>query len=114
MLRLGIIPCLIIATGMVAPLHAQTAEATLRGLVVDPSGAVLPGVEVTLLNSGTNLKRLTRTGVGGYYAFVSIPPGRYQLEVELRGFKKLVRRAIRLRVGERARLDLLLEIGSIT
>ena len=114
MSRLGIILGLIITTGMVAPLHAQTAEATLRGLVVDPSGAVLSGVEVTLLNSETNLKRLTQTGVGGYYAFVSIPPGRYQLEVELEGFKKLIRRAIRLRVGERARLDLLLEIGSLT
>ncbi len=114
MLRLGTIFGLIIATSMVAPLHAQTTEATLRGSVVDPSGAVLPGVEVTLLNSETNLKRLTQTGMGGYYTFMSVPPGRYQLEVELRGFKKLVRRAIRLRVGERARLDLLLEIGSLT
>ncbi|MEE8256287.1 MAG: carboxypeptidase-like regulatory domain-containing protein, partial [Acidobacteriota bacterium] len=114
MSRLWIILGLIIATGTTFPCRAQTVEGALRGLVVDRSGAVLPGVEVTLLNSDTNLKRLARTGMDGYYTFVLVPPGGYRLEAELGGFKKLVRRGIRLRVGDQARLDFSLEVGSLT
>ena len=114
MSRLWIILGLFIATGTTFPCRAQTVEGALRGVVVDRSGAVLPGVEVTLLNSDTNLKRLARTGMDGYYTFVLVPPGRYRLEAELRGFKKLVRRGIRLRVGDQARLDFFLEVGSLT
>ena len=112
-ISLGIVLGMIVGEVATVPCRAQTVEGALRGLVVDRSGAVLPGVEVTLLNSDTNLKRRARTGMDGYYTFALVPSGRYRLEAGLRGFKKLVRRGIRLRVGEQARLDFSLEVGSL-
>ena len=112
-ISLGIVLGMIVGEVATVPCRAQTVEGALRGLVVDRSGAVLPGVEVTLLNSDTNLKRRARTGMDGYYTFALVPSGRYRLEAGLGGFKKLVRRGIRLRVGEQARLDFSLEVGSL-
>ena len=93
---------------------AQSTTATILGTVTDSSGAVLPGVAVTIVNEGTNSQRtVTTDGTGGYEAPL-LPPGAYRVEGELTGFKKIIRSGITLQVDQRARVDLMLDLGAVT
>jgi hypothetical protein len=93
---------------------AQSTTATILGTVTDSSDAVLPGVAVTIVNEGTNSQRtVTTDGTGGYEAPL-LPPGAYRVEGELTGFKKIIRSGITLQVDQRARVDLVLDLGAVT
>src|SRR5579885_103389 len=69
---------------------AQQATALINGTVKDPSGAVVIGAKVTLVNSGTNTARSTTTNKDGIYLFPLVPIGTYELDVEQSGFDKYV------------------------
>ncbi len=95
-------------------LHAQTEAATLRGVVRDASQAVVPGAAVTLTNVDQNRSWKAVTNDRGEYDIEQIPPGRYSLAVELRGFKKFLRPGMTLTVNQVAEVDVTLEPGSVT
>ncbi len=99
---------------LVVGLPGQTVTSTLRGLVTDRSGGVLPGVDVTVIHLEMNTKRATVTGSDGYYTLDLLPAGLYRLEAEVAGFKQFVRHGIRLRVSEPSRVDVSLEVGPLT
>jgi hypothetical protein len=65
---------------------AQTSLATVRGTVHDEQGAVLPGAAVTARQLATNTTRTAVTEGGGQYVIPNLPPGTYELRVELSGF----------------------------
>src|SRR5262245_46298307 len=94
-----------------APAIAQVDRATLSGVVSDTNGGVLPGVTVAVTNLATNVVSRQTTTETGAYQVVNLIPGRYQIEVELSGFKKSSQ-VITLEVGQRARLDVELAVGS--
>lgn len=96
------------------PAFAQRFSASLRGTVVDPSGAIVPGVTVTVVNEDTGLTRSTVTNDSGLYALSELPVGRYRVEAELSGFKTGSRTGIILRVADDYVVDFELEAGSIT
>ena len=75
------------------------AQATLAGTVRDASGAVLPGVTLTVRNQDTGMFRETISNEDGTYFVSGIVPGMYQIEAEIQGFKKYVRRDVRLEIG---------------
>jgi outer membrane receptor protein involved in Fe transport len=84
---------------LAASAHAQRTTGTISGTVKDTSGAVLPGATVSV--SGPNIvgTQSTVTNEHGYYRFLNLPPGEYQLSYALKGFKTLTRRGIRVSVG---------------
>jgi|SRR5690242_2308705 len=90
---------------------AQVNTASLTGLVTDPSAAAVPDAVVTLTNSATNVTQTTRTGTAGYYEFPVVQVGSYKLKVEKQGFQSAIS-DLSLDVGQRARLDIPLKIGS--
>jgi hypothetical protein len=94
--------------------RAQATTGELTGRVVDASGDVVPGVTVTLRSEDTGLVRTAVTNASGEYLFALIPPGRYTVEAELAGFKKVERRGIVVSVGGRQTLPLQLEVGALT
>jgi outer membrane receptor protein involved in Fe transport len=99
-------------------LHAPTASAqvdraTLSGVVRDTGGGVVPGATVTVTNLATNVGTTQQTTETGGYQAVNLVPGRYQIEIELSGFKKSAQ-VITLEVGQRARLDVELAVGSFS
>ena len=68
----------------VLPAVAQT-QAGISGVIHDPSGAVIPGVTVTVTNPATNFVRSVISNEAGVYNFPVLQPGRYNLKVELPG-----------------------------
>ena len=99
---------------MAAVLAYGQNTAEIRGTAVDRTGAVLPGVSITLTNKASNQERRQLTGGGGNYVFASLPNGDYLLKAELSGFKTQIRDGITLQVGQRVNIDLLLQVGTIT
>src|SRR5262249_55923880 len=83
-----------------------------RGSIKD-SGGVVPGVEVTLNNDQTNIKRSTVTNERGEYGFANVDPGTYSLKATLQGYKTIDRGGIRVGTQSFLVLDLTLEVGTI-
>src|SRR5437762_13145868 len=82
-------------------LWAQSATTgALHGTVVDPAGAVVPGVTVTLLNPTTGQAQTTMTDAKGLYAFSLLSPGTYEVEVFAQGFKTSIAMSVVVNVSE--------------
>ncbi|MBI4482457.1 MAG: TonB-dependent receptor [Acidobacteria bacterium] len=93
---------------------AQLTTASISGNVQDESGAVIPGVTVTVNNLDTGISRTLVTDDQGRYHVPQLPLGNYELTATLEGFKTAVRSGIKLTIGRGAVVDLSLELGEIT
>ena len=93
---------------------AQTQTATVRGVIKDKSGAVIPGAAITLLRTDQNRAWRSTSNAEGEYLFVQVPASNYSLTVEANGFKKHQQSGITLEVAQLAALAVSLEIGAAT
>jgi hypothetical protein len=99
---------------LAVPGAAQVNTASLTGIVTDPQGAGVPNATVTVKNKATRIESTANTDDSGYYTFASLPVGAYSLQVEQQGFKKAVQENFNLEVGQKARIDLALEVGAVS
>ncbi|MBI4471802.1 MAG: TonB-dependent receptor [Acidobacteria bacterium] len=90
------------------------STATISGTVMDQTGAVLPGVEVTVRNTGTALTRTVITSERGDYVIPLLPVGAYEVTAALPGFRTEVRPGIVLQVDQRLSLSFNLQVGEVT
>ena len=91
---------------------AQAGTGELTGLVTDATGAVVPGVQVDLVNSATGTTRQTLTSSAGVYRFVSLPiVGTYTLTAQQPSFKAAEVEGIVITVGTTVTRDIKLEVG---
>jgi hypothetical protein len=90
----------------------QGFQGGLRGAIKDPGG-VLPGVELTLTNEGTNIARSTVTNERGEYVFAAVEPGTYKVKVALQGYRTIEQTGIRIGTQTFITLDLTMEVGRI-
>jgi hypothetical protein len=96
------------------PASAQSDAARLQGLVVDATGAVVPGASVKVTDLATNRSLEAATGSdSGTFSFPALPPGNYQLEVTKQGFKTY-RQKVTLEVAQVANLNVVLATGATT
>ena len=95
-----------------AGLTAQTSG-EISGHVSDPTGAVIPGATVTLVNVGTSTSRLTLTTNAGDYAFTEVQPAAYRISVTHSGFKT-VASDVELQVQQALRQDFTMAVGAVT
>ena len=102
---------LVFAGGSVSAWAQVTASVV--GTVQDVSGAVIPGVSVTVKDLETGVARTVTTDERGYYRALSLPVGRYEVAAEKSGFKRQVRTGINLVVGQEAVVNLSLEVGEV-
>src|SRR5579871_1000453 len=93
-------------------LYAQTSAAQITGRVSDPTDAVISNASVRITNMDTGFTRSVTTTEAGYYTVPSLDPGRYQIAVQVAGFKPVLRTNVDLQVDQVARIDFKLEIGS--
>jgi Carboxypeptidase regulatory-like domain/TonB dependent receptor len=93
---------------------SQTQLATVSGIISDPSGAVVPGVAVTIFSQGTGLKRSALTDTAGQYRFAGLPTGTYSLRIEKKGFQSQVREGVELSSAAEVTINSQLAIGDLS
>src|SRR5881296_2266805 len=91
---------------------AQTSTATILGTVKDTSGALVPGVSITVKHTESGLMRTVVSGERGAYTVPLLPVGAYEITTTMPGFKQLVRSGINVVVEQEAVVDLTLEVGA--
>src|SRR5215813_7978667 len=110
-------PCILLALSLAlysAYAWPQTEVATVFGTVSDPSGAVIAGAQVTILNQSTGLKRDSSTDSTGQYHIAGLPIGNYSVRVEKEGFQTYVREGITLPSASSLTLNFSLVVGTQT
>src|SRR5881397_708325 len=93
---------------------AQVTTGTISGTVTDATGAVVPGVNVSLKSVEKGISRTVRTDEGGRYRAPELALGSYEITAEAAGFDTVVRSGITLTVGREAVVDFTLQVGTIT
>jgi len=105
---------LLLVLSVASAAYGQRTTATFAGIVVDPSGAVLPGVSVEITNEGTSAITTQVTTETGEFIFNFVPAGTYTLKISLPGFKTYDSRGIPLGAAQNVRRTYTLEVGNIT
>src|SRR5215831_9895993 len=95
-----------------AAVRAQVTTADIVGRVTDATGAVLPGVTITIENVATHDVRTAPSNETGDYLFNLLPIGSYTVKVELQGFGTQTMR-VTVSAGDRARVDAKLQVGAV-
>src|SRR5215469_14755811 len=114
MKRLGSWLCLaLVVVGLLsAPLVAQKTTGTIRGIVTDPSGAVVANVPVTIKDNSTGVERTATTNSQGEYVFPELPVGTYTLTVKAPNFKESVSSNVDLHTASIETVNIQLQVGS--
>ncbi len=97
----------------VPALFAQS-QGVFQGVVSDNTGAVIPGAAITVLNQATGVQNQTQTNAVGFYQVPGLSPGLYSMTAASDGFAPQERPQLRLEVGQTARVDFSLNLGSVT
>lgn len=107
---------LVAAALLLAPLFVsqlsfcQTTGGSISGTVTDPSGSVVVGAHVTVLNLNTAVQQTTTTNAQGFYAFPNVPLGRYEIQVEQTGFQPFRRTGLVIDIGTQLRSNVPLTV----
>jgi len=109
----AILLCAAILAAWAGPAHAQ-AIGSIFGKVTDASGAVLPGVTVTVTGPSLQQPLVATTSESGTYQFPSVPIGTFTVSFELPSFKKALRPNVVITTGFNAGVDQKLEIGQMS
>ena len=92
---------------------AQLSTAQISGRITDESGAVLPGVTVTAMQTDTGQTRTTVSDASGTYVLPNLPTGPYRLEAMLQGFRTYAQTGIVLQVAGTPSINVVLGIGAV-
>lgn len=112
-MRLGLLAAMVILAA--TSVSAQSGlTATILGVVTDETGAVLPGVEVSVANTETGQVRNTISNDVGIYRAPNLSPGTYEVRAELPGFRAFVGTGIPAAVGQQITVDVTLQVGAVT
>ncbi len=87
-------------------------KATITGTITDPSGSVIPGAQVTVIDAATGQTRRAQTNSTGSYQFAELNIGRYSLRAEAPGFKAYEQTGIVLNVNDTIRVDAAMQVGA--
>ena len=108
----ALLPVLLIGSLGLAPLLAENYT-HLAGVILDSSGASVPGAMVSVVNEDTGLRRGTLSQPDGGYLVSSLQPGAYKITVRKPGFRTMIRFGVKLTEEQPARVDFRLVVGSI-
>lgn len=102
------------AVYIAAPALAQRDLATVVGSVTDPTGGVIAGARVTIIEDATGLQYQVQTDNAGNYIRTALKPGVYTVQVEATGFKTGIQRNVLLTAGDRVQANISLQVGEVT
>ena len=103
---------LVASLSLAAPAFGQGGQGAITGVVSDPTGSVVPGVEVTALHLETKAVFKATTTSGGIYRIPYVPAGTYRVSSDVKGFKTSVLDQVTVAVATVVTVDLKLEVGS--
>ena len=95
-------------------LLSQTFTGTISGVVTDPNAATVPGASVRARNEATGDTRQVSTGADGLFVFSQLPPGGYEVSVEVKGFRKSVQTGAALRVNQTLEMNFAMQLGEVS
>src|SRR6516162_6575782 len=98
--------------GWVTMAHAQVTG-TIKGQITDPSGAAVSSANITIINSETDISRVTTSDTAGNYLVLALPVGNYKVKAAKAGFQESIRGGIELNVGQEVSVDLRLELSAV-
>jgi hypothetical protein len=110
-------PCILsvaLATLFSAGAWSQTQLAAVSGTITDPSGAVVPGVSVSIVNQSTGLKRGVLSDTAGEYRFAGLPTGTYSIRMEKPGFQSQIHEGVELTSAAEVVINSALVIGDLS
>jgi len=99
-LALLVIPVLAVLLALPGPTYAQRFTGELSGSVVDESGGVIPGADVTVTNAASGAVRRTVTNSDGFFAFAALPAATYDVKISISGFNTYEVKGIVLQGGD--------------
>ena len=106
--------CTVLAMFLVLSASAQQISGSIRGTVVDPTGATVQGATVSATQTETGLTRTSTTDRSGGYVLLELPVGHYRVRVEGKGFQTYIQQGIVLDVNETATVPVRLAVGAET
>jgi hypothetical protein len=106
--------CIVGVLCSVTPLIAQIDRGTIEGIVKDPSGAVIPGAKVKIIQTATNSAYDLVTNGEGLYIAPNLPAATYKVVIQADGFSTFSREPIEVRAHVQVRVDAVLQIGALT
>jgi len=95
-------------------LTASAQEATIVGSVTDQTGLAIPNVTITILNSDTGHSQVISSNDAGQFVVPDLRIGTYAIKAENKGFKTWSTTGLTLRVGDRTRVDIQMQVGNVT
>src|SRR5467141_2215434 len=107
-----IIFVLVLSLLFLGPAIAQSPNAAINGIVLDPSGAAIPGAQVVVVNDATGVQYVTKANGEGIYVVPNLPPGPYRIQVSNSGFKTVIKPDIVIHVQDALAINFTLPIGS--
>ena len=105
---------IVLVTALPAAAQSQAINGSIEGTVKDSSGAALPGVTVTVTNTGTGAQRIVISSDDGAYRAPLLTLGGYAVVAELQGFKKFEQKGITLSAGQTAVINVTLAVGNVS
>lgn len=104
----------LLATVLVRQANAQVLYGSVSGEITDPSGAVVPQAQVSIVNDQTGFKRDATTDEAGRFRLLDLPQGTYTLSVTATGFQALKKTGISVTIGQVNEQDLQISVGATT
>src|SRR6516225_9524883 len=98
--------------GSAVLVRGQVPTGTISGAVIDPSGAAVTDARVVVTSADTGFTRLMSSGDSGDFSASALTAGRYRVEAEAPGFKKLVRDDVDVVAGAITKVDMQLQLGT--
>ena len=109
-----VVLCSLFLSALFALQAVASPVGSIVGTAKDPTGALVPGVKVTLTNTATNAKIDTTTNANGEFQFLQLAPAAYTLVAAAQGFKQINIPSVLVQVDQITHLELTLEVGSLT
>jgi hypothetical protein len=103
---------LLVAVAIPAVSPAQDANGRILGTVYDPQGAVIPGAQITVTNTATQVPRTAATDNQGYFQVLALPIGTYRVKAEHAGFSTVISAEQKLLINQALRIDIKMEVGA--
>ena len=104
---------LLVAGTFAAAAMAQTVSGFIAGTITDPSGGIVANAKIVLTNEADGGQRDTVSTEGGAFAFTSVQPGSYSLQIQQTGFKTFRQTNVILTANERLPINVKLELGAM-